>query len=99
MLREGSIVDVTILSAAPSTKNSVGERDPEMHQTRKDQQWYFGMKMHIGTDDPLGLIHSIATTAANVHDVVVAKQLLHGDEQSVWADTRYLGAGALAPSH
>ena len=75
MLREGSIVDATIISAPSSTKNSTGKRDPEMHQTRKGNEWHFGMKMHIGVDDTLGLIHSIDTTAANVHDVVPADKL------------------------
>ena len=75
MLREGSIVDATIISAPSSTKNSSGKRDPEMHQTRKGNEWHFGMKMHIGVDDTLGLIHSIDTTAANVHDVVPADKL------------------------
>src|SRR5690554_7146602 len=70
MLREGSIVDATIISAPSSTKNSSGKRDPEMHQARKGNEWHFGMKMHIGVDDTLGLIHSIDTTAANVHDIV-----------------------------
>ena len=68
MLREGSIVDASIISAPSSTKNESGQRDPEMRQTRKGNQWYFGMKMHIGVDDTLGLIHSIDTTAANVQD-------------------------------
>jgi len=91
MLREGSIVDATIISAPSSTKNQSGERDPEMHQTRKGQQWYFGMKMHIGVDDALGLIHSIDTTAANSHDITVADKLLHGKERRVWADAGYRG--------
>ena len=65
MLREGTIIDATIISAPSSTKNATGERDPEMHQTRKGNQWYFGMKMHIGVDESLGLIHSIETTPAN----------------------------------
>lgn len=91
MLREGSIVDATILSAPSSTKNSTGKRDPEMHQCKKGNQWHFGMKMHIGTDDALGLIHSVTTTAANVHDIAVADQLLHGSEETVWGDAGYLG--------
>jgi len=70
MLREDSIVDATIISAPSSTKNEKGERDPEMHQTIKGNEWHFGMKMHIGVDDTLGLIHSIDTTAANVRDIV-----------------------------
>src|SRR5680860_982488 len=91
MLREGSIVDASIISAPSSTKNESGQRDPEMHQTRKGNQWYFGMKIHIGVDDTLGLIHSIDTTAANVHDIVPAGNLLHGDEQRVFGDAGYLG--------
>jgi len=91
MLREGSIVDASIISAPSSTKNESGQRDPEMRQSRKGNQWYFGMKMHIGVDDTLGLIHSIDTTAANVHDIVSAGNLLHGDEQRVFGDAGYLG--------
>lgn len=91
ILREGSIVDATIISAPSSTKNESGERDPEMHQTRKGNQWFFGMKMHIGVDDKLGLIHSIATTSANEHDVTVTDQLLHGKEKRVWGDAGYIG--------
>ena len=91
MLREGSIVDASIISAPSSTKNESGQRDPEMRQTRKGNQWYFGMKMHIGVDDTLGLIHSIDTTAANVHDIVSAGNLLHGDELRVFGDAGYLG--------
>lgn len=79
MLREGSIVDTSIISAPSSTKNESGQSDPEIHQTRKDNQRYFGMKMHIGVDDTLGLIHSIETTAANVDNIVPAGNLLHGD--------------------
>lgn len=91
MLREGSIVDATIISAPSSTKNSSGKRDPEMHQTRKGNEWHFGMKMHIGVDDTLGLIHSIDTTAANVHDIVPSGKLLHGEERRVFGDAGYLG--------
>lgn len=91
MLREGTIVDATIIEAPSSTKNRENARDPEMHQTRKGNQWHFGMKMHIGVDDALGLIHSIETTAANEHDLNVADRLLHGDESHVWADAGYAG--------
>ena len=90
-LSEGSIVDTTIISAPCTTKNSTGERDPEMHQTRKGNEWHFGMKMHIGFDDTLGLIRSINATAANVHDIVPTDKLLHGEEQRVFGDTGYLG--------
>ncbi|MCO7248235.1 MULTISPECIES: IS5 family transposase [unclassified Halomonas] len=91
MLREGSIVDATIISAPSSTKNESGQRDPDMRQTKKGNAWHFGMKMHIGVDDKLGLIHSIDTTAANVHDIVPADKLLHGEEQRVFGDAGYLG--------
>ncbi len=91
ILREGSIVDATIIAAPSSTKNERGERDPDMHQTKKGNQWHFGMKMHIGVDDSLGLIHSIATTSAEVHDLSIADKLLHGKEKRVWGDAGYLG--------
>lgn len=90
-LREGSIVDATIISAPTSTKNEQGKRDPEMHQTKKGNEWHFGMKMHIGVDDSIGLIHSIATTPANAHDITQADKLLHGDEKRVWGDAGYVG--------
>lgn len=92
ILCEGSIVDATIIAAPSSTKNKRGERDPEMHQTKKGNEWHFGMKMHIGVDESLGLIHSIATTPANEHDLNVADKLLHGKEERVWADAGYGGA-------
>lgn len=91
MLREGSIVDATIISAPSSTKNRSGQRDPEMHQTKKGNEWHFGMKMHIGVDDTLGLIHSMDTTAANVHDITVSGNLLHGEEERVFGDAGYRG--------
>lgn len=91
LLREGSIVDATILSAPSSTKNKKSARDPEMHPTRKGQQWYFGMKMHSGVDEALGLIHSVETTSAEVHDIVVVDKLLHGKEKTVWGDASYIG--------
>jgi len=90
-LRGGSIVDATIIAAPTSTKNKDGERDPEMHQTKKGNEWHFGMKMHIGVDDALGLIHSVSTTAANVHDITEADRLLHGEEERVWGDAGYQG--------
>lgn len=92
MLKEGSIVDATIISAPTSTKNKEGERDPEMHQTKKGNQWHFGMKMHIGVDDELGVIHSLEATSANEHDISQTEKLLHGDEDFVWADAGYQGA-------
>ena len=91
MLREGTIVDATIIEAPTSTKNKSGQRDPEMHQTKKGHEWHFGMKMHIGTDDTLGMVHSIDTTAANTHDIVPADKLLHGEERRVFADAGYQG--------
>lgn len=91
MLKEGTIIDASIISAPTSTKNESGERDPEMHSVKKGNQWYFGMKVHIGVDDTLGLIHSLKTTSAEVHDIAMADQLLHGDEQWVWGDAGYLG--------
>ena len=89
--REGTIVDATIISAPSSTKNESGTRDPQMHQTRKGQQWFFGMKLHIGVDATLGLIHSLETTPANASDINHAHQLLHGEEDRVWADAGYTG--------
>ena len=90
-LREGSIVDASIIEAPSSTKNRSGERDPEMHQTKRGNQWHFGMKVHIGVDSETGLVHSMSTTAANVHDVTEAHNLLHGGERVVWCDAGYQG--------
>ena len=92
MLKRGTIVDATIIAAPSSTKNAEGERDPEMHQTKKGNQWYFGMKAHIGVDADSGLVHTVKTTAANEADVNVALDLLHGKEEHVWADAGYTGA-------
>ena len=92
-LRRGTIVDVSIVDAPSSTKNRKGERDPEMHQTKKGNQWYFGMKAHIGVDAESGLAHTLETTPANVSDVVVAHALLHGGEAEVYADAGYQGVG------
>ena len=82
----GTIVDATIIGAPSSTKNADKARDPEMHQTRKGQQWYFGMKLHIGVDSQSGLAHSAVVTAANVHDKHPLPDLLHGNEQRVYGD-------------
>jgi len=90
-LKGGTIVDASIIAAPTSTKNQQGERDPEMHQTKKGNEWHFGMKVHIGVDDALGLIHSLDTTSASVHDITVADQLLHGKEERVWGDAGYVG--------
>jgi IS5 family transposase len=92
LLRQGTIVDATIIHAAPSTKNDAKARDPQMHQTRKGNQWYFGMKAHIGVDVESGLVHTVTTTAANVADVVEVGKLLHGKEKTVYADAGYIGA-------
>jgi transposase, IS5 family len=89
MVGRGTIVDATIIAAPPSTKNAKKERDPEMHQTRKGKQWYFGMKVHTGTDTDSGLVHTLQVTAANVADVNVLGELLHGAEQSLHADSAY----------
>ena len=85
----GTIVDATIIAAPSSTKNADKARDPEMHQTRKGLQWYFGMKLHIGVDSQSGLAHSAVVTAANVHDKHPLPDLLHGNEQRVYGDSAY----------
>jgi len=90
-LRQGTIVDATLINAPSSTKNKDGKRDPEMHQTKKGQQYYFGMKAHIGVDTESGLVHSVVGTAANVADVTQVDKLLHGDENMVGADAGYTG--------
>ena len=87
----GTIVDATIINAPSSTKNQSGERDPEMKQTKKGNQWYFGMKAHIGVDSKTKLIHSVVATPANVHDSQVLGHLLHGAETRVWGDSAYVG--------
>jgi IS5 family transposase len=92
LMREGTIVDATILAAAPSVKNKDKARDPDMHQTKKGNQWYFGMKAHIGVDAESGLVHSLTGTAANVADVTETAKLLHGQEQTVFLDAGYIGA-------
>src|SRR5271157_4217256 len=87
----GTIVDATIINAPSSTKNSSGERDPEMHQTKKGKQWYFGAKAHIGVDSKETVVHSVATTAASVADKHMLPDLLHGGERKVWGDGGYQG--------
>ena len=94
LLKRGSIVDATIIAAPSSTKNSTGERDPEMHQTKKGNQWHFGMKAHIAVDAESGLVHTVTATAANEADVEQVADLLHGKEDAVWADSGYRGAQA-----
>lgn len=91
MMREGTIVDATLIAAPPSTKNRDKGRDPEMHQAKKGNQWYFGMKAHIGVDAESGLVHSVLGTAANVSDVSQAHALLHGDETQALGDAGYQG--------
>lgn len=90
-ITRGTIVDATIIHAPSSTKNAEGERDPEMHQTRKGNQWYFGLKAHIGVDSKRGIVHSLCTTAASVADASMLPDLLHGEERKVWGDAAYRG--------
>lgn len=94
----GTIVDATIIGAPSSTKNADKARDPEMHQTKKGQQWYFGMKLHIGVDSQSGLAHSAVVTAANVHDKHPLPDLLHGSEQRVYGDSAYASQKGLIAS-
>ena len=95
----GTIVDATIIDAPTSTKNKDKQRDPEMHQTKKGNEWYFGMKGHIGVDSQSKLIHSVAATAANVHDSQLLGDLLHGDETRVWGDSAYSGQHDVIAEH
>ncbi|PSL11684.1 DDE family transposase, partial [Marinobacterium halophilum] len=97
LLKEGSLIDATIIEAPSSTKNKTGKRarnggSPEMHQTKKGNQWHFGLKAHIGVDARTGITHSFSTTAANEHDLNQADQLLHGEEAFIFADAGYRGA-------
>jgi len=92
LLNKGTLADATILAAPSSTKNKDKARDPEMHQTRKGNQWYFGMKAHIGADADSGLVHTVVGTAANVADVTQVEHLLHGEEEVVFLDAGYIGA-------
>ena len=91
MMRGGTIVDATIIGAPNSTKNEKQERDPEMCQTKKGNQYYFGMKCHIGVDAGSGYVHSLETTAANVHDITMASQLVREDDEVVYGDSGYIG--------
>jgi IS5 family transposase len=91
MLKTGTVVDATIIAAPSSTKNKDGERDPEMHQTKKGNQWHFGMKAHIGVDAESGLVHTVIGSAANVNDVTQAGALLHGQETVAFGDAGYRG--------
>jgi IS5 family transposase len=92
LLKAGTVVDATLISAPSSTKNASGERDPQMHQSQKGNQWYFGMKAHIGVDAESGLVHTVRSTAGNVNDVVEANSLLHGEETDAFGDAGYQGA-------
>jgi len=91
LMRAGTLVDATLIAAPPSTKNKAKQRDPEMHQTRKGRQWYFGMKAHIGADRDSKLVHTVVATAANVADITKTAELLHGQETQVHADAGYTG--------
>jgi len=95
----GTIVDASIIHAPTSTKNQKKQRDPDMHQTKKGNQWYFGMKAHIGMDSRSKLIHSVVATAANVHDSAILGDLLHGEERRVWGDSAYAGQKAVITAH
>ncbi|MDO5501476.1 MAG: IS5 family transposase [Propionibacteriaceae bacterium] len=92
IMRGGSIVDATIIAAPSSTKNATGKRDPDMHQTKKGNQWYFGMKAHIGVDAGTGYVHSVTATGANVHDLDQVAHLVRADDEVVYADAGYQGA-------
>ena len=83
---EGTMVDATIISAPTSTKHPSGRRDPHMHQTKQGNEWHVGMKMHMGVDETLGVIHSLETTPAHVHDMTQTETLLHGKEKTCWGD-------------
>jgi len=96
LLREGTLVDATLIAAPPSTKNQEKKRDPEMHQTKKGNQWYFGMKAHIGADRDSKLVHTVVVTAANVADITKTAELLHGAEKQVHADAGYTGVAKRA---
>jgi IS5 family transposase len=92
LMREGTIVDATIIAAPSSTKNQNKERDPQMHQVKKGNQWYFGMKAHVGADAESGIVHTVIGTAANISDVKCAPWLLHGEEKTGYGDAGYIGA-------
>ena len=91
MMREGTLMDATLIAAPPSTKNKEKKRDPQMHQTRKGNQWYFGMKAHIGADRDSKLVQTVVVTAANASDISKTAELLHGRETQVHADAGYTG--------
>lgn len=91
LMSQGTLIDATLIAAPSSTKNKSHTRDPEMHQTKKGNQWYFGMKAHIGADEASGLVHTVVSTAANVSDISQAANLMHGKEDCVGADAGYVG--------
>ena len=91
MLKQGTVVDATLIAAPSSTKNQDCARDPEMHQTKKGNLWHFGTKCHIGVDADSGLVHTVVGIAANVNDVTQADKLVHGEETDVFADAGYQG--------
>jgi IS5 family transposase len=91
VMRGGSIIDATIIKAPSSTKNASGKRDPEMHQTKKGNEWYFGMKAHIGVDAGTGYVHTVTATSANAHDITEASKLIRYDDEVVYGDAGYLG--------
>jgi IS5 family transposase len=99
LLQKGTIVDATIINAPSSTKNAAGARDPEMWQAKKGEQWYFGLKLHVGVDVASKAIHSLDVTAANVHDGNCLANLLHGAEEAVYGDQLYAGRGAVIAAH
>lgn len=90
-MTQGTLVDATLIAAPSSTKNKDHKRDPEMHQTKKGNQWHFGLKAHIGVDRDSGLVHTVTTTAANISDISQTPALLHGQKSEVWADAGYVG--------
>ena len=92
LMSQGTLIDATLIAAPCSTKNKTRERDPDMHQTKKGNQWYFGMKAHIGADDQSGLVHTVISTAANVSDISQTAELMHGKEKRMGADAGYVGA-------
>jgi transposase, IS5 family len=98
-IAKGTIVDATIINAPSSTKNASGKRDPDMHQAKKGNQWYFGMKAHVGVDSKTKVIHSVVATSANVADSNVLPDLLHGDETRVWGDQSYRGQRNVIREH
>lgn len=92
IMHDGTIVDASLIAASKSTKNQDGKRDPEMHQTKKDNEWYFGMKVHVGADAGSGYVHTITGTSANMHDVSETANLIREDDEVVYGDAGYLGA-------